>query len=257
MIGVESSSMRTILRIRSRASKRASEAPTNSDSIITVGFPLPSLSDCGEDSDADDETSVESKVEFMKLIDRLKQEYSTHLEAINPGVTDENTYRASCFYYRAELLPLLPSDKSLRLLDVGCGFGHLLRFCLEQGYMRVVGVEIDRRIYEAACAHIGSKVELLVNADAMGFLESNPESFDVITLFDVLEHFPLEGAHQLAVLMRKALRPGGMAIFRTPNMASLFAGYSRYLDLTHQYGYTEQSLAQLLRTAGFASPRLH
>src|ERR1700693_2081350 len=67
-------------------------------------------------------------------IDAAKQEYSVHLRTLNPGATDEGAYVASCYYYRAELLPLLPADKSARILDVGCGFGHLIRFCAEHGY---------------------------------------------------------------------------------------------------------------------------
>jgi len=190
-------------------------------------------------------------------IDALKQDYFAHLKTMNPRATDEGAYRASCYYYRAELLPLLPPDKSLRVLDVGCGFGHLIRFCHEQGYKRIVGVEIDQELFEAANAYVGSMAESFINADAMQFLKEHPCDFDVITLFDVIEHFTLKEAVQISTLIREALRPGGIAIFRTPNMANLFGAYSRYLDLTHQYGYTEQSLAQLLRIAGFANPPLH
>ena len=43
---------------------------------------------------------------------------------------------------------------------------------------------------------------------------------------------------------------------RTPNMANLFGVYSRYLDYTHQWGFTEFSLFQWLRQGGFEDPQL-
>jgi 2-polyprenyl-3-methyl-5-hydroxy-6-metoxy-1,4-benzoquinol methylase len=191
------------------------------------------------------------------LIDNVKLDYFAHLKTTNPGGVDEGTYRACYYYYSAELLPLLSPNKRLRILDVGCGFGHLIRFCSELGYKRVTGVEIDQQLFQAASGYVGSMAESLVNANAQEFLENNPNSFDVIILFEVIEHFTLEQAIEITTLICKALQRGGIAIFRTPNMANLFGGYSRYIDLTHQYGYTEYSLAQLLRQSGFATPQLH
>src|SRR5437879_1455940 len=90
-----------------------------------------------------------------KLVKDLKGDYHAHLARLNPSTTSEGTYRASCFYYRGELLPLLPANRDCKILDLGCGFGHLLRFCCEQGYRNVSGVEIDAKLQAAAQQYLG------------------------------------------------------------------------------------------------------
>lgn len=186
------------------------------------------------------------------LIGRLKEEYQAHLSAINPEGASEGVYRAARAYYEAELRPLLPADKGARIVDVGCGFGHLIRYFREQGYTRVGGIELDEALHRIASAYIGGSAEFLDRTDGRQFLEEHPESFDLITLFDVIEHFTVDEAFAMLRAMHGALRPGGMAVLRTPNMASLLGAYSRFMDLTHQAGYSEFSFAQILRLAGFA-----
>jgi len=81
--------------------------------------------------------------------------------------------------------------------------------------------------------------------------------FDVIVLFDVIEHFSPEEQREVVSAIFSSLSPGGRVIIRTPNMASLLGTYSRYLDLTHYLGFTEFSLYQLLRQCGFKDPKLY
>ena len=40
-------------------------------------------------------------------------------------------------------------------------------------------------------------------------------------------------------------------------MANILGVYSRYIDFTHQIGFTEFSLAYLLRQGGFLEPKTH
>lgn len=184
----------------------------------------------------------------------LKLDYRAHLAAVNPGGADDATYRAASVYYQAEVLPLLPAGRDARILELGCGFGHLLRFLRERGYTQVVGVELDADLAATASARAGVPVHC---GDARRFLEKGEQRYDVILAFDIIEHFSLDDAARLARAMRAALVDGGRAILRTPNMANVFGVYSRYMDLTHQTGFTEQSLAQLLRSAGFERTELH
>lgn len=186
----------------------------------------------------------------------LKNNYFQHLQTMNP-CNLERTYEASLFYYKAEILPNLPPDKGSNILDVGSGFGHLLRFILDSGYCSVGGVELDPQLYEVSKQYIGHRTKFLVHDDARSFLSNNKKTFDAIMALDVIEHFTLEEAMELAQLVCQALKPGGFALFRTPNMANVLGIYSRYLDLTHQTGFTEYSLQQLLLQSGFASTHLH
>lgn len=192
-----------------------------------------------------------------KAIGEAKASYHAHLAAMNPGQTNEGTYRASAAYYKAEILPLLPTDKSAAVLDVGSGFGHLVRFVIEQGFEQVGGVELDPGLHNASVQYIGNRAAFLALGDGMSYLAAHPAEYDLIIATDVIEHFTLDEAAQLAAHVRRALKPGGRAIFRTPSMANIFGLYSRYMDLTHQTGFTGHSLVQLLRIAGFSSAVVH
>ena len=57
---------------------------------------------------------------------------------------------------------------------------------------------------------------------------------------------------RLRPIFRKALKPGGRAIMATPNMALVSGLVQRYTDFTHEVGFTERSLEQVLRVAGFS-----
>jgi hypothetical protein len=51
--------------------------------------------------------------------------------------------------------------------------------------------------------------------------------------------------------MHQALQPGGKLIITTGNMACFTGLFSRYMDFTHETGFTETSLKQVLMLAGF------
>lgn len=135
-----------------------------------------------------------------------------------------------------------------RLLDVGCGTGTFLDGMRSAGW-QVVGVEP----IESAAEYARRRLRLDVSPD----LEAIPHpacSFDVITLWDVLEHVPypartLRDAHRL-------LKPGGWLVLSVPNPAS----YARFLFGRHWSGwdvprhihvFNAASLTRYVAAAGF------
>ncbi|MEQ1634055.1 MAG: methyltransferase domain-containing protein, partial [Planctomycetota bacterium] len=183
-------------------------------------------------------------------VQQLQSAYHAHLQLVSGEA--ENTYRAACVYYRAELQSVLPTDRSARIAEVGCGFGHLLRFLAEQGFTELTGCDLDADLAAATATRLSGRADVH-HAEARSFLASATGRFDLVLAYDILEHFDLDGALAFAAAARSSLRPGGTVVFRTPNMANLLGGYSRYMDLTHRIGFTEQSAAQLLRAAGFTT----
>jgi 2-polyprenyl-3-methyl-5-hydroxy-6-metoxy-1,4-benzoquinol methylase len=140
--------------------------------------------------------------------------------------------------------------RDTRILDVGCGMGHQLFILKKLGYRQLHGIEITKTSLDVAREELGEDVELIL-ADAFEYLPRVPQRFGCIICNDVLEHIPRERTIEFLQLIHGALQRGGIVVLRVPNMASLLAQYSMYLDFTHVVGFTEFSLMQVLDIAGF------
>jgi len=108
--------------------------------------------------------------------------------------------------------------EGLRVLDVGCGAGLFLSLMQDRG-ANVFGIDMNDAWIEYARAKYGIVVSKRPVDDA-DWIENHGESFDLITIRDVIEHvnFPLE-------LLRSAtrlLRPGGLLLIDTPCRDAVF-----------------------------------
>jgi hypothetical protein len=72
-------------------------------------------------------------------------------------------------------------------------------------------------------------------------------------MFDLLEHFQKNKIIELLKLVNDSLSSVGKVVIRTPNMGSIIASQGRYLDFTHETGFTSESLRQVLSEAEFTS----
>ena len=146
--------------------------------------------------------------------------------------------------------PWLPERTDARILDFGCGWGHQLLSLWYAGYRNIEGVELVKNQALIANERANGRMPV-VWMDGRQYIADKQNVYDLIILNDVFEHVPTTEAMGLLKMLRAALHPGGMLVVRVPNMANLFASYSRYLDITHVAGYTEYSLMQILDQAGF------
>lgn len=152
-------------------------------------------------------------------------------------------------YLRQRLTPWLKSiPRSAAVADLGCGDGMLLRVFQELGFTDLHGVEGSAEMW-ARCREHFPKVE---RGDLRDYLRKNTGAFDLIVLFDVLEHFTREEAVGLLDEIHAALRPGGWLLLQLPNGDSPFAGGVFAADVTHETLYTRGSLSHLLAIGGFA-----
>lgn len=149
----------------------------------------------------------------------------------------------------------LPEDRSIRILDCGCGMGHKLYLLSLLGYKNLTGVELVKEQADIAREDLNGKADVH-NVDAFAWLPQHAKKFDVVLCYDVLEHIPVDRAIEFAMLIRNSMKEGGIAFFRVPNMSAIAAQYSRYLDITHVTGYTEFSLMQLFDLAGLSDHKL-
>lgn len=143
----------------------------------------------------------------------------------------------------------LPKDRSVKILDAGCGGGEFISFLRELGYKHIIGVDIDEDSVQYAKQNLG--LEDIFCADIVTYLEDTSERFDLVVLNDVLEHFPKWEGIDLLKRIYAILRTEGYLFVKTPNMGNPFNLRSRYMDITHEVGFTKTSLEQILRLAGF------
>jgi 2-polyprenyl-3-methyl-5-hydroxy-6-metoxy-1,4-benzoquinol methylase len=150
----------------------------------------------------------------------------------------------------ADLNHILPDNKNSRILDIGCGYGNLLLYLQQQGYTHLEGIDLSPE--QVATAHsIGLKN--VQQADAFSYLQqlAPNATYDLICMFDVIEHLHKTELLQLLELIRSRLSEKGKAIFRTPNMDAPFTSIYAFGDFTHETLLNSRSATQLMRSAGF------
>ncbi len=135
-----------------------------------------------------------------------------------------------------------------RILDAGCGQGFFLNEARKRGW-EVYGTEYSERAVEI-CREKG--IEMRTGALSENLFD--PEFFDVITSFEVIEHInnPLEEIK----LIKRFLRPGGLFYCTTPNFNSVMRYYLKENYNVIEYPehlsyYTKRTLSKLLRGNGF------
>jgi SAM-dependent methyltransferase len=144
-----------------------------------------------------------------------------------------------------------PSDKDAAILEIGPGFGAMID-CLHNrcGYSNVKAVDISPEVVIAANQVLPGSTMLA--EDTATFLRSRPEEFDLILMLHVLEHVPKDNVKSVLEAVRGALKKNGKLVVEVPNIAHPVTGaYNRYHDFTHSIGFTDQSLAFVLRNSGF------
>lgn len=135
------------------------------------------------------------------------------------------------------------------LLDIGCGNGSFLAAAAQRGW-DAHGIDFDADAVAAARQRPGVKVWV------GGLLEQNfpAESFDAITLNNVIEHLP--NPRETIAECRRLLKPAGRLVVITPNLDSLghqtFQEHWRGLEPPrHLFMFTPTTLRSLARREGF------
>ena len=165
------------------------------------------------------------------------------------SVTISEHSRSAAKKSNRRLLGLIPKEG--RVLDIGCGLGVFVKYALEQGY-DAYGVDFnDEHI------HLGQKVlglgERLILGDVKDLHNRNcfSKSFDLITLFEVIEH--VEDPGQLIKSTYKMLSKGGLLAISCPNEARwqptgrVFADYPPH----HLTRWRPDTLRSFLGNHGF------
>jgi SAM-dependent methyltransferase len=137
---------------------------------------------------------------------------------------------------------------STPVVDIGCGRGEWLEVLRDAG-LTGRGVDINR-VMLAGCRDLNLNV---IEMDGVAFLKSLPaKSIGAVTSFHLVEHLDQKTMIALFDAVHRALRPGGVAIFETPNPRNVQVGSCTfYLDPTHRRPIPPELLKYLLEARGF------
>lgn len=179
----------------------------------------------------------------------MKEEYfKNYFNFYSEGISGNFDRIAS--YYEDDYGKLLPEDKNIRILDIGCGMGHFLYYLSKKGYTNIKGVDLCDEQVKAAQKNVPlASIEKIT--DLKKFLSDNKETYDLITMNDVLEHLSKDMIMDTLSHIRNKLSNSGVFICRVPNLSNIFGIYLFYNDFTHCVGFTEYSIRQVLELAGF------
>ena len=157
----------------------------------------------------------------------------------------------------ARIAALLEATPEARILDLGCGVGHLLAWLARHAPARYDGLDLSPASVRAARAVAG--VRRVVAGDA-GRLPFRDASYDAVVCNGSAHHLPDLAAALREV--RRVLRPGGRLVLHEP-VDSPVTGAIRHTlfrwspwespaDVSHKDAFTRAAVEAALHDAGFA-----
>ena len=150
------------------------------------------------------------------------------------------------------------SAGEINLLDLGCGTGANLPTVSDvvsgDGGTpggRVVALDYSPLALEFAQQHLGELPISLLRGDATR-LPFASNSFDIVTMLDVLEHVENDAASVQEIF--RVLKPGGAFVLSVPAYQKLWSAHDEALHHFRRYEYS--GLRAVLRQGGFHVWRL-
>ena len=154
-----------------------------------------------------------------------------------------------------------------RILDIGCGNGHLL-YQFKDNFKQIIGLEYSPHRLQQTSINLQGLNFLGIQGSAENMEAIATGSIDLIISADTIEHVP--DVYMAAAEMFRVLKPGGCLVINTPNIAFIKKrvllllgrfpstsqpneGIGSYIlfDGGHLHYFTFRSLRIILENAGF------
>ena len=156
-------------------------------------------------------------------------------------LSDEEARKKTAQQVLKRISNIMPSGK---LLDVGAGPGIFVHQAQLAGY-EATGLEPSVWAVQHGKSVYGVD---MIQGDADSLQDMKENSFDVVTLFDVIEH--VVNPDVLLRAINRVLKPGGLLVITTPKFDSVLArgmGEKWYCIFpAHLHYFTDRSLAATL-----------
>lgn len=195
---------------------------------------------------------VNPRLSVERLHEMYQEEYWTSDRAKEFGYTSylaEAPLYLRTYRVRSRVIDAY-KPKPGRVLDVGCAAGFFLAVMAERGW-KTTGIEISKPMVDYARDELG--LSAMHRGDLLSVDLGDDPPFDLITLWDVVEH--LERPDEHLARATELLADDGILVLETQNVASTFARlmgrrWQHYKHEEHLYHFHPDSMRRLLADAG-------
>ncbi|MFF7609995.1 3' terminal RNA ribose 2'-O-methyltransferase Hen1 [Streptomyces parvulus] len=191
------------------------------------------------------------RLELLRLAETDDSEVEEIDNAVAPETEQEDRPTPLAVLRREAILAALADHAAARVLDLGCGEGHLVRELLkEPRFTRITGVDVSVRALTIAARRLGldrmgerqaARVNLLQGS--LAYTDKRLKGYDAAVLSEVIEHVDLPRLPALEYAVFGAARPATVVV-TTPNVEynvrweTLPAGHVRHRD--HRFEWTRE-----------------
>ncbi len=162
------------------------------------------------------------------------------------GTANLNAQRQALWRERWSDVQRWKSGPNLHILDIGCGWGDFLSLARQAGWA-VHGHELSLELAQL----VRHQNQIPVTVGDLEQASLAPGSFDIITMWHVLEHTrdPLRTLRHA----RSLLRPDGILVIEVPNLNFIVRKSYRcpFSSVLHLFHFSPATLAAVFHQSGF------
>ena len=190
---------------------------------------------------------------FQYVNPRLRSDliFSSYIEGEDPVYVSQVEARERTFAGALDEIERIAGGKG-KLLDIGTAAGAFVAAARSGGW-DAEGCEPNKWLAEWGARHYG----ITIRQGSVYAQQYQRQSFDVVTLWDVIEHTP--NPRQMLDRCRELLKPGGVLVVNFPDIGSWIARTMgrRWLFLTsvHLFYFDRSTMGRMLDAAGFTVER--
>jgi len=138
----------------------------------------------------------------------------------------------------------LPQTANQSIVDIGCFAGSFLSLLPETTFSRQLGIDILPSQIEYAQRNFGTANRSFMHVNSITEIKLDPNSFDNITIIEVIEHLRPEEIRELLQHAVNGLKRGGRLILTTPNYTSAWPILEIILNRISEVSYEEQHITK-------------